>query len=372
MINNKKKTVAICSNYAWTIYNFRMSLIRSLVNSGYRVIVITQFDGYEKKIANEVYKIFPLRISRKGINPFIDIITLYDLVKKLIDIRPNYFLLFTIKPVIYGSIAARIMKITYMPMITGLGTVFISNNWITKIVKILYRISLSGSSVVFFQNTDDKELFVFEGLVDPEVCKLSPGSGIDLEKFLFKALPIRSTITFLLIARMLRDKGVIEFVEAARYLKQIYPNTSYQLLGPLGVENRTSISNAEMNEWVDEGIIEYLGETDNVSYYIEQSTCVVLPSYREGTSKVLLEAAAIGRPIVTTNVPGCREIVEDGVNGFLCDPKDCHDLAKKMTNIVLLPNENLKEMGRKGRRKVELEFNQDIVSQLYIDAIKGC
>ena len=146
--------MAICSNYAWTIFNFRMPLIRTLTRSGYKVVVITQFDGYENKFANEVYKVCPLYISRKGINPFVDIITLCDLVKKLTYIKPHYFLLFSIKPVIYGSIAARIMNIPHIAMITGLGTVFISGNWITKIVKSLYRFSLAKASVVFFQNTD--------------------------------------------------------------------------------------------------------------------------------------------------------------------------------------------------------------------------
>ena len=372
MINHKIKTVAICSNYAWTIFNFRMPLIRSLTRSGYRVVVITQFDGYEKKVANEVYKVCPLYISRKGINPFVDIITLCDLVKKLTYIKPDYFLLFSIKPVIYGSIAARIMDIPHIAMITGLGTAFISGNWITKIVKSLYRFSLAKASVVFFQNTDDKELFVLDGLVDPEVCKLTPGSGIDLDKFVFTDLPSGSHITFLLIARMIRDKGVVEFIDAARHLKKIHPKTSFQLLGPLGVENRTSISHAEMDRWVEEGIIEYLGETDDVSIFIKESSCVVLPSYREGTSRVLLEAAAMGRPIITTDVTGCREIVEDGLNGFLCKCKDSADLAEKMADIVLLSHEKRKEMGKKGRRKVEEEFNQDIVCQLYVDAIKGC
>ena len=171
---------------------------------------------------------------------------------------------------------------------------------------------------------------------------------------------------------MLRDKGVVEFVDAARYLKKIYPKTSFQLLGSLDVENRTAISHAEMDRWVNEGIIEYLGETDDVSIFIKESSCVVLPSYREGTSRVLLEAAAMGRPIVTTDVTGCREIVEDGINGFLCKSKDSTDLAAKMADLVLLSHEKRQEMGKKGRRKVEEKFNQDIVCQLYVDAIKGC
>lgn len=372
MINHKKKTVAICSNYAWTIFNFRMPLIRSLTRSGYRVVVLTQFDGYEKKISNEVDKVYPVYLSRKGVNPFVDIITLCDLIKKLTYIKPDYLLLFTIKPVIYGSIAARIKSIPHIAMVTGLGTVFISRNVITKVVKFLYQFSLKRASVVFFQNTDDKELFINEGLVDEKICKLTPGSGIDLDKYKFSDLPNEPNLTFLLVARMIKDKGVVEFVDAARKLKRLYPKTNFQLLGPMNVENRTSISHAEMGRWLSEGVIEYLGVTDDVSIFIRESSCVVLPSYREGMSRVLLEAGAMGRPIVTTDVTGCREIVEDGLNGFLCACNDSADLAVKMENILLLSHEERIEMGKKGRRKIEEEFSQDIVFQLYFDAINGC
>ena len=369
MINHKKKTVALCSNYAWTIYNFRMPLIRSLTESGFRVVVITQFDGYEKKIANEVYELYPLYISRKGINPFVDIITLFDLFIKLTYIKPDYLLLFTIKPVIYGSIAARINNIPHIVMITGLGTTFILRNWITNVVKSLYRFSLKKASVVFFQNTDDKELFTSNNLVDSKVCKLTPGSGIELDKFKFYNLPNEHNMTFLFIARMLRDKGVIEFVEAARRLKKLYPKINFQLLGPLGVKNRTAISITQMNKWVEEGAIEYLGKTDDVSNFIENSSCVVLPSYREGTSRVLLEAAAIGRPIITSDVTGCREVVDDGINGFLCQAKDSNDLAEKIQKMILLPYESRVKMGLMGRKKVEDEFDQSIVCKIYLDAI---
>jgi len=346
-----------------------MPLIRSLTASGFRVIVITQFDGYEKKIAHEVDHIYPLFISRKGVNLFVDMVTLINLIKKLADIKPDILLLFTIKPVIYGSIAARVMSIRHMAMITGLGTVFISQNWITIAVKYLYKFSLKKASAVFFQNTDDKELFLTNSLVDASVCKLTPGSGIELDKFQFSNFPKESNTTFLLIARMLRDKGVVEFVEAARRLKKLYPKTNFQLLGPLDVKNRTAISRTQMNNWVEEGIIEYLGETDDVSPFIKDSSCVVLPSYREGTSRVLLEAAAMGRPIVTSDVPGCKEVVEDNKNGFLCKAKDTFDLTEKLQKMILLPYDKKVKMGILGRKKVEDEFDSSIVCKIYQDAV---
>jgi len=349
-----------------------MPLIRRLNQEGYKVCVLTQFDGYESLIAKEVDQIKPLFISRKGVNPFVDLFTILDFVKYFIRLKPALILFFTIKPVIYGSIAARLVKVRTIVMITGLGTAFIADAWITKIVKALYRFALSSVSSIFFQNIDDKNLFVSQKLVDLRVCRLTPGSGVDLDKFAYAELPNTSDTVFLLIARMLWDKGIGEFVDAARIIKGRYPNARFQLLGPLGVENRTSISNSTMVEWETAGLIEYLGETDDVAYYIERACCVVLPSYREGTSRVLLEAAAMCRPLIATDVPGCREVVDDGITGFLCKSRDAVSLARKIELMLKLPYETRKVMGAKGREKVENEFNQDIVCDLYIEEISNC
>ena len=372
MGQTKEKKIIICSNYAWTIYNFRMPLIKRLKLEGYEVIILTQFDGYEKLIKLNVDRIEPLFISRKGINPFIDIFTVLDLIRYFIKFKPDILLLFSIKPVIYGSIAAHLTKVKSIVTITGLGTVFISNNWLTKIVKILYKLALKNCSIIFFQNKDDRNLFVNQSIARLKLCHLIPGSGIDLKIFSYKRPPKSSNTVFLLVARMLADKGVEEFVNAARKIKSNYPKTRFQLLGPLGVENRTAISIAKMNEWQLEGCIEYLGETDDVASYIEKSCCVVLPSYREGTSRVLLEAAAIGRPLIATNVPGCKEVIENGVNGFLCMPRDYVSLSMCIEQMIKLSYDKRKYMGIMGRRKVENEFDKDIVCNLYIQAIKNC
>jgi glycosyltransferase involved in cell wall biosynthesis len=371
MNSNQKNTVLICSNYAWTIVNFRLPLIKSLKKAGYQVVVITQYDGYENKIAEYVDQIQPLFISRKGVNPLVDIITLLDLVKSFQKLKPDYVLLFTIKPVIYGAIAAKLFNIKTIVMITGLGTAFIEENWITRLVKHLYRFALSSVATVFFQNNDDKKLFLRNNLVNPNVCKLTPGSGIDTCQFVYSPIPQNNEITFILIARMLWDKGIGEYTEAAKIIKLKYPNTKFQLLGALGVENRTAISDERMAAWVKEGSIEYLGETSDVRPYIEKSSCVVLPSYREGTSRVLLEAASMGRPIITTDVPGCREIVENTITGLLCRPKDYSDLSNKMQVMINLSFEERKIMGSKGRAKIKKEFNQDIVIDMYLDAIEN-
>ncbi len=367
---NQENTVLICSNYGWTIFNFRLPLIKSLKKNGYKVVVVTQYDGYEKQIAKYVDKIQPLFISRKGINPFYDLITLTHLFVNVLKARPNHLLLFTIKPVIYGSIVGRLLRISSYSTITGLGTAFISNTWITKIVKILYKTALYKSKAVFFQNTDDRDIFLTEKLVSHNHIKMVPGSGIDLSKFKETQLLDSNPFIFTLIARMLWDKGINEFIEAARAIKQTNPDVIFQLLGPINVENRTAIPIKKMNEWIDDGIIQYLGETNNVVKFIQNTSCVVLPSYREGTSRVLLEAASMCRPIIATDVPGCREVVEDGYNGYLCEPKNSEDLANKIQNMILLPFSERKKMGLNGRIKVSKEFDQSIVSSIYLEAIK--
>jgi glycosyltransferase involved in cell wall biosynthesis len=284
--------------------------------------------------------------------------------------KPDYLLLFTIKPVIYGAIAAKFFNIKLIVMITGLGTAFIANNWMTNLVKRLYRFALSSVATVFFQNNDDKYFFLQSNLVNPNACKLTPGSGIDPRQFPCRPLSLNDTVTFILIARMLWDKGIGEYVEAAKIIKLKYPNTKFQLLGALGVENRTAISDETMAAWVNEGCVEYLGETTDVKPYIEKSCCVVLPSYREGTSRVLLEAASMGRPIIASDVPGCREVVKNGITGLLCRSKDYYDLSKKMEAMIKLSFEERKMMGIKGREKIKQEFNQEIVNDLYLDAIE--
>ncbi len=369
-MKNNQKTVLICSNYAWTVFNFRMGLIKELKRNDYKVAVITQFDGYEKKISNEVDMILPLFISRKGINPFLDLITFFHLLISIYKLKPNFLFLFTIKPVIYGSLVGRILRRKSYPMITGLGTAFTSKSWITRLVKVLYKGALKKSEVVFFQNIDDRDIFLVEKLVNPNAIKMVPGSGIDLSRFPKTELMDKNPMVFTLVSRMIWDKGIKEFVEAAKIIKRSYSKVIFQLIGPLNVENRTAISEKKMNEWVKDGTIRYLGETDNVAKFIKDSSCIVLPSYREGTSRVLLEAASMCRPIITSNVPGCREVVEDGFNGFLCESKNSIDLAKKIKKMILLPFKERKEMGLNGRIKMEKEFDQSIVSKIYLESIK--
>lgn len=369
-LKSKEKTILICSNYAWTVYNFRLSLISFLKKNGYRVEVLTEFDGYEEKLADKVDAIHPLFISRDGINPITDLLTIFSILKKLFLIKPDIYFAFSIKPVIYGSIAANILRIPSIVMITGLGTGFLLDNWVTRVIKFLYRFSLKACSTVFFQNADDRNLFIENNLIPPSIAKQTPGSGIDLNTYKYYELEDKEEVIFLLIARMLWDKGIKEYIEAAEVIKSRYSNARFQLLGPIGVLNRSAIDKNVIYDWVESGIIDYYPETDDVISFIKQSTCIVLPSYREGTSKVLLEAASIGRPIITTDVTGCKEIVNDGVNGYLCKVKDSKDLSKMMEKYLCLTHGQRLLMAQKGRLKMEKEFNQNLVFDLYLQSIR--
>lgn len=363
-------TVLICANYAWTVFNFRLPIIRKLKAEGVRIVVVTQFDGYEDKFRDEVDEVVNLRISRQGINPLVDLITIMQLWRTLRSRSPNVVLLFTVKPVVYGSLIARFCGIPAIPMITGLGTVFIQTSLLTEFVTRLYRFAVRAAPIIFFQNKDDYEVFRRAGILSTQDSRFTPGSGIDLDHFQYRPeLQNSGRIKFLLLARMLWDKGVGEFVSAARVLKAEYSNVDFQLLGPLGVQNRSSISHEQMVEWQTEGVIEYLGETDDVRGAIIEASCIVLPSYREGTPRALLEAAAIGRSIVTTDVPGCREVVEHGVSGLLCEARNVPALVGALEKIINMSQEARDSMGAQGRRMVEQRFSDRIVCDLYLDAI---
>jgi glycosyltransferase involved in cell wall biosynthesis len=233
----------------------------------------------------------------------------------------------------------------------------------------LYRVALARSSTVFFQNADDREVFLSARLVDPAVTQCLPGSGIDLARFSPAAHHSEQGLRFLLISRLLRDKGVLEYVQAARQLRHELPGAEFQLLGFLEPNHSLAITEEEVRAWVAEGVVTYLGASDDVRPFIAQADCVVLPSYREGVPRALLEAASMQRPIVTTDAPGCREVVIDGENGLLCRVKDSTDLAAKMRTLAGLPLARRQEMGRLGRQRMESLFDEKRVIEAYLQAV---
>ncbi len=369
----RKGKVLICLNLAWNLVNFRSGLIRALADAGYEVVAVAPRDGYAPRLASLGCRYVELPMDNRGTHPGRDLLLLLRFVRLFWRERPDVYLGYTVKPNVYGSLAAALLGVPVINNIAGLGAVFIQGGQLARVVRWLYRQALKPSKKVFFQNDEDRQLFISGGLVRPEIADLLPGSGIDLARFSM-AQPREGAVgdskfRFLLIARMLRDKGVAEFVEAAKLLKPRWPQAEFCLLGFVDVQNPTAVSKAQMEAWVAEGDVRYLGVSDDVRVEIAASDCVVLPSYREGTPRTLLEAAAMGRPLVATDVVGCREVVEDGINGFLCKPRDAQDLAAKMeAMLVLLPKQRA-EMGRLGRLRVECEFDEQIVIKKYLSSI---
>ena len=361
--------VLIATNTTWNLVNFRSNLIRALLDLGCEVVAVAPPDEYSERLSRIGCRYLPLQMDNSGIHPGRDLLLLWRFYRVFRCERPDVYLGYTIKPNVYGSLAAHALGITVINNIAGLGAVFIRGGWLSLLVRGLYRVSLSQSKKVFFQNEDDRNLFVSGQLVNSAMTDQIPGSGVDLQKFSLFSFSGRSTIRFLLIARMLWDKGVAEFVEAARILKSRGVDAEFCLIGFLGVKNPAAISRKQMEEWVAEGFVQYLGETDDIRPFIVEADCVVLPSYREGVPRSLLEAAAMGRPIVTTAVVGCREVVDDGVNGYVCRARDAADLAEKLMRVVALTPEERIAMGLRGRARVETLFDERIVIKKYLETI---
>jgi len=364
------KKIAIVLNNAWYAYNFRFNIARSLKDSGYEVVFVAPYDEKYSELIKKEFEFYEIYVDAKGINPVNDFKTLLELYRVYKTSKPDIVLNFTIKPNIYSSIVAGILNIKSISNITGLGTIFIKQTIITKVAKLLYKTALGFNSKVFFQNNDDRALFVKNKLVCDDKIDLLPGSGVDLTKFVPVTKKDDGVFRFLLIARLLKDKGIVEFIDAIRIIKKNYKNVEFQILGAVGVVNKTAVTKEELQSWVDEGIVTYLGTTDNVQDVISQVDFVVLPSYREGTPRSLLEACAMQKPIIATNVVGCKEVVDDGVNGYLCEVKNAKDLAAKMEMMLNLSEDERVAMGKAGREKIVREFDEKIVIDKYFQSIE--
>jgi glycosyltransferase involved in cell wall biosynthesis len=270
---------------------------------------------------------------------------------------------------VYGTIAAAMLGIPAINNVCGLGTVFLKDNLISSIAIFLYKISFRFATKVFFQNSDDQKLFLDKNLVNMNAVDTIPGSGIDLTRFQPVAFRRNDKFTFLLISRLITDKGVLEFVDAVKKLKANGVDAHFQILGAMDPLHKRGIKVDVIAEWINSGTIEYLGTTNDVRQFIENADCIVLPSYREGTPRTLLEAASSSKPIIATDVPGCKNVVEHNVNGFLCKLKDADDLAEKMKEMASLADEKLQTFGMNGRAKMEAEYDESLVINKYLAAL---
>jgi glycosyltransferase involved in cell wall biosynthesis len=361
--------IAIVLNTSWNIYNFRMGFVKALQAEGHEVHTIAPIDDYTHFLKEEGCIHHPLKMDARGANPIKDsalIVELFFIYKR---IKPDVILQYTIKPNVYGSLAAAILGIPVINNVCGLGTIFLKKNIVSSIAMLLYKVSFRFPKKIFFQNSEDLHLFIDKKLVAKDKADLLPGSGIDLNNFTPSEFRRNTRFTFLMISRLIIDKGVLEFIEAIKILKAKGIDARFQILGAKDPMHKRGIKLKVIDQWIKDGVVEYLGKTDNVYPHIANADCVVLPSYREGTPRVLLEAASSAKPIIATDVPGCHQVVIDKFNGLLCKLKDANDLASKMEEMMALENETLEEFGKNGRLLVENNYSENVVIEKYIRTI---
>lgn len=367
-----RKKVAIIENHELGIYSIRHDLVKAIAEQ-YDTTVLTEVDDSFKNGDLEKLVHF-VDVGKAVLNPATALKYNARLRKALLKAKPDVCLTFTIRPAIYGNLVTRSLKIPTISTITGTGPLFDSRSISYTIARQLYKRVLKKTKLVFFPNYDDLNGFVDRGYINKEQGRRVPGSGINYEQF----SPQPSTrgndgkFIFLFISRLLKDKGTLEYVEAASLLKPHFPNAEFHIVGPLWTGNKKSltVTAEELNSWIEKKWIVYHDKQKDVRPFVANADCVVMPSYREGMSNVLLEAASMARPLIATDVTGCRDIVEHGVNGFLCMVKSGSDLAEKMKQMMALSPAEREWMGKKGREKMIREFDKKIVIEKYLDAIK--
>ncbi len=353
------------SNASWYLWNFRRNLMHELKKNGYEIVVMSARDEYTDRLANEFSYLETKFLNRSGMNPLRDALLFFEYLFLYRKHQPDMVLNFTIKPNIYSSLACWLLHIPSISTITGLGYVFEKKGLVQWISTLLYRISISHNRRVVFQNSEHQELFIAKKIVGERNAVIIEGSGIDTERFSPVPFPVRNqkTVSFVMIARLLRDKGIYEFIEASKIIKKKYPNTVITVVGGLDSKNPSSVSQQELDTWKSEGTINFIGNVDDVRPYLVAHDVVVLPSYHEGLSKSLLEAMAMERSIITTDIAGCRSLVKN--NGYLVEPKNATSLMNGMEKILHLSHEDRINMGLEGRKMILETFDQKIIIAKY-------
>lgn len=362
-----KKRIMILANDTTYVYNLRGALIKELLNRENDVFIVAQILNFKDELETMGCKIIDMSIGRHGTNPFSDLQLLKEYKKILKQIKPDVVLSYNIKPNVYGGMACAKYNIKFMPNITGLGTALEYPGLMQKITMKLNKIGLKKADTVFFQNSENQEFFINKKLLSKNTkTVLLPGSGVDLERHQVLEYPEDNVVKFLFIARIMKDKGIDIYLDTAKTIKEKYPNTEFHICGYCDDENYKNI----LKEYEKNNIIIYHGEQKNMIPFFEMANCIVHPSYYpEGMSNVLLEAAAHARPIICTNRSGCRETVNDGETGYIVPIKNTEEVINSVEKIINMTNKERKEMGLNGRKKVEEEFDRNIVVKKYMKEI---
>ena len=367
-LNNNKDTlkkILIVNNSTAGLWGFRQELIEKLC-ARYKVIILAKDTGSVEQMLNLNCQYIPINWDYHGTNVLQEARLMSLLFRHIREIRPNMVLTYTIKPNIYVGIVCATLKIPYISNITGLGTAVEKNGALQRITIPLYRFGLRKASMVFFQNTENRDFMLEHHMINGPY-ELLPGSGVNLEKYRYLEYPKDDNIIrFTFISRIMKEKGIDHFLDAARYFRSEYPNIHFDIYGKCDGDYEST-----MSSYQNEGIITYHGYTSDIIKVHSVSSCTIHPSYYpEGMSNVLLESAACGRPIITTNRSGCRETVTDQVTGFIVKTRDSEDLIAKMKSFIALTWEERRAMGQKGREKVEKEFDRNVVVGKYLKEIE--
>lgn len=359
------KRVLILSNNDVGLYKFRKELIKELVGN-YEVYIALPYGDLVPELVRLGCNFIETPLERRGTNPWMDLKLLLNYRKIMKKIKPEIVLTYTIKPNIYGGLACKSLSIPYIENITGLGTAVEEPGLIQKVTLQLYKLALKQAKCIFFQNEQNKDFFINNNLISNSLCKLIPGSGVNIKEYSLLDYPVDNNVNFLFIARIMKQKGIDQYLEAAEYIKNKYSNTTFHVLGFCEQDYEE-----KLREMHKKGIIIYHGMQQDVQKFQEISHCTIHPTYYpEGMSNVLLESASCGRPVITTDRSGCREIVEDGITGYTVNQKDTKSLIKAIEKFLSLDYALKRNMGIQGRKKMENEFNRNIVINAYLREIK--
>lgn len=355
--------ILLLANHDIVIYNFRLELIEKLISDGHTVVVSSPYGERIDELVGLGCVFCETKVDRHGINPLKELKLISQYKKLIKQENPDYVFTYTIKPNIYGSIACRKLKVPCVVNITGLGNAVEKKGFMQKMCVFLYKYALKKVKKVFFQNVENMQFFT-DNKIAIGKHELLPGSGVNLQRFTAKPYPTSQDIHFAFIARIMKEKGIEEYLEMAKIIKQKYPNVVFHVCG--FCEQNYEQELAKLNE---EGIVNYHGMIKDVCCFLDEIHCVILPSYHEGMSNTLLESAASARPIIASDCAGCRETVDNGVSGYLVNVKDVDDLVASVEKFISLTNEERIKMGLAGRVKVEKEFDRRIVVEKYVEMI---
>lgn len=364
-VANHMKKIIILENTYYTVLSLRMEILRHFKDKGYEIYVLSKAEKNDIEIL-EKQGFHCIPVGTVVLNPIKAVQFFLKLIREIKQIQPDIIFSFTIRPNLFGSIAARLLGLPIVSNVTGTGPLTKDNGFVYRLIRLAYKFAFLRNQRVFFQNEDDYNFFLLNNYVRPNKAILLPGSGVDTEYYSPRP-KTKNEFVFLMISRLIKDKGVLDYVYAAELVKKNYPEVKFQLLGPYWKQStaKNTISEAEVSKWISQGTLDYLGYTLDVRPYIADADCIVLPSYREGCANVLMQGASMSKPLIASDVTGCRNLINDGETGYLCEVRNPESLAGKMTQLYSLAVEKRLEMGKMGREKMIKGYQKKVVLEAY-------